>query len=262
LRSDLFKKLLETIEDKKAQYSKLIGTFAGAKEEILADLDFHTHVAFDDRALLNLMEELLDNRQVEVLGSASAPSALSPVIDMFEALAAGNGEIDAVVTETSRLANELRTKLKKAISSENFYRALYHSYLSVRPVVLYKQTHLDRLSLGQKATVLMKIYLAEGDNPIIIDSHDDHLDNEYIMEELVGALRHAKSYRQVIVASNNGNVVVNSDAEQVIVAQRISGVISYVSGSLEDPEIRAKAVKVLEGGPDAFRKRQEKYRMA
>ena len=126
----------------------------------------------------------------------------------------------------------------------------------------FKKTNLDRLSLGQKATVLIKIYLAEGDHPIIIDSHDDHLDNEYIMEELVGAIRHAKTYRQIILASNNGNVVVNSDAEQLIIAQRKDGVISYTSGALEDPDIRSKAVLVLEGGQDAFRRRQEKYRMS
>jgi hypothetical protein len=108
---------------------------------------------------------------------------------------------------------------------------------------------------------LIKIYLAEGGKPIIIDSHDDHLDNEFIMAELVGAIRQAKDYRQVILASNNGNVVINSDAEQVVVAQRQNSIISYISGSIENPVIRERAVRVLEGGADAFRRRQEKYRI-
>jgi len=56
---------------------------------------------------------------------------------------------------------------------------------------------LEKLSLGQKATVLIKIYLAHGDKPIIIDSHDAHLDNEFIMKELVKAIRQAKCFRQV-----------------------------------------------------------------
>jgi hypothetical protein len=139
---------------------------------------------------------------------------------------------------------------------------LYHSYLSVRQTALYKRTSLDRLSLGQKATVLIKIYLAEGDKPIIIDSHDDHLDNEFLMEELVGSIRQARNFRQVIIASNNGNVVINSDADQVIVAQRKDGEISYISGAIEDPAIRERALKVLEGGYEAFKRRQQKYRIS
>mgnify|MGYP001565578411 FL=1 len=109
---------------------------------------------------------------------------------------------------------------------------------------------------------MIKIYLAQGDNPIIIDSHDDHLDNEFIMSELVEALREAKKHRQVIIVSNNGNVVVNSDAEQLIISNRDGcGSISYISGSLENPQIRDRALAVLEGGYDAFNKRQQKYRI-
>jgi hypothetical protein len=110
-------------------------------------------------------------------------------------------------------------------------------------------------------TVLIKIYLAQGKNPIIIDSHDNHLDNEFIMDELVGAIRKVKTYRQVILASNNGNVVINSDAEQIVIAHRLDGQISYIFGSIENPAIRDRALKVLEGGADAFKKRQEKYRI-
>jgi ABC-type ATPase with predicted acetyltransferase domain len=175
----------------------------------------------------------------------------------------GESAVGLIVAETDRLARELADKLKKArsVTSAQLHDLLYRSYFSVHPVVRYKRTALDRLSLGQKATVLVKIYLAEGDRPIIIDSHDDHLDNESIMDELVGSIRQARNFRQVILASNNGNVVVNSDADQLIVARHVSGVISYESGSLEDPKIRDTAVRVLEGGIDAFRQRQEKYRI-
>lgn len=81
------------------------------------------------------------------------------------------------------------------------------------------------------------------------------------MDELVKAIRQAKNYRQVILASNNGNVVINSDAEQIIIANRNNGLISYISGSIENPVIRDRAIKVLEGGSDAFRQRQQKYRL-
>jgi ABC-type cobalamin/Fe3+-siderophores transport system ATPase subunit len=153
-------------------------------------------------------------------------------------------------------------KKAETISRLTVYDSIFADYLDVMPSVKYKKVRLSKLSLGQKATVLIKIYLAQGENPIVIDSHDDHLDNEFIMEELVKALRQAKQNRQIIIVSNNGNVVVNSDAEQIVIAQRDEqGEISYVSGSLENPALRSKLLCVLEGGEEAFNKRQQKYRL-
>lgn len=75
---------------------------------------------------------------------------------------------------------------------------------------------------------------------------------ENTCEELCKALRQAERQRQIIIVSNNGNVVVNSDADQVIIAGRNSqGEISYVSGGLENAAIRARLLAVLEGGEDA-----------
>jgi hypothetical protein len=49
--------------------------------------------------------------------------------------------------------------------------------------------------------------------------------------------------------------------QQIIVAERTGVDIEYVSGSIEDPEIRDLGLNVLEGGEEAFRKRQQKYRL-
>lgn len=173
-------------------------------------------------------------------------------------------QVKPLVNETAKLAVELSAKIKRArtITVLDLYRCLYGNYLSVTPAVFYKRTSLERLSLGQKATVLIKIYLAQGTSPIVIDSHDEHLDNEFIMDELVETLREAKRYRQVVLASNNGNVVINSDAEQIVVAQRQNGEISYLAGSIENPLIRERALQVLEGGLTAFQRRQAKYGIA
>jgi hypothetical protein len=81
------------------------------------------------------------------------------------------------------------------------------------------------------------------------------------MEELIDVLRGAKRYRQIILASNNGNVVVNSDADQLILSKIEDQKISYSSGSLENPTVRARALTVLEGGEAAFKRRQDKYRL-
>jgi hypothetical protein len=263
-RSQLLRELLNSVVAQQGQYVRIIETFAEAKDKVLSDLDFVAELKFDAEALLAEAEEVADNRQVQILGTDKTPSVVAELLEGIQKVAAGDpASVDSVVVEVDRLAELLKTRLKKAksVTTLALYKVLYRSYLSVRPTALYKKTSLDRLSLGQKATVLIKIYLAEGDKPIIIDSHDDHLDNEFIMDELVGSIRQARNYRQVIIASNNGNVVINSDADQLIVAQRRDGAISYISGSIEDPLIRDRALRVLEGGEDAFRRRQEKYRI-
>ena len=262
-RKDLLKQLVETIIFQKKKYEEIIGAFSAQKAEVLSDLNFGTKIHFDSSKFRQTAEDVMDNRKVTV-ASKEGKSMFDDLFAIVNLILNGDeNNIDNFVVEVERLNKEYKNKLKssQAITISDFYRFLYGNYLSVIPIVKYKNTPLSKLSLGQKATVLIKIYLAQGDKPIIIDSHDDHLDNEFIMDELVKAIRQAKNYRQVILASNNGNVVINSDAEQIIIANRNDGLISYISGSIENPVIRDRAVKVLEGGSDAFRQRQQKYRL-
>lgn len=262
-RKALLMQLMETIVLQKKKYEEIIATFSSQKADVLSDLNFGVRIQFDSERFLQTAEDVMDNRRVEVIGKNGA-SIFATLLGLIKQITNGDGtKITDLAAEVEKLNQEYKDKLKnsKAISVGDFYSFLYDDYLSVTPTVQYKNTSLSKLSLGQKATVLIKIYLAQGDKPIIIDSHDDHLDNEFIMDELVRAIRQAKTYRQVILASNNGNVVINSDAEQIIIANRDGNGISYTSGSIENPAIRDRAVKVLEGGSDAFRQRQQKYRL-
>ncbi|HEX5774597.1 MAG TPA: hypothetical protein VFY28_01395, partial [Candidatus Paceibacterota bacterium] len=262
-RTALLNVLLETVVLQKLKYEEIITTFSAQKAEVLSDLSFGAKIQFDADQFLQMAEDVMDKRKVEV-SDKNGDSIFAPLFALVKQIVEGDeSKIPEIVTEVERLNQEYRDKLKNshAITIGDFYAFLYRDYFSVVPTVEYKKTALSKLSLGQKATVLIKIYLAQGDKPIIIDSHDDHLDNEFIMDELVRAIRQAKTYRQVILASNNGNVVINSDAEQIIIANREDGKISYTSGSIEEPTIRDRAVKVLEGGSTAFRQRQQKYRL-
>lgn len=264
-RKKLFAQMVTAFLELKKKYDEIISLFSVNKAQVLSDLDFVAEVNFDPKQLLKNAEDVVDNRKVMVRPEDGDTWVFKGLIGFYKAVAAGDEtKVNVLVDELERLSNDLKGKIKTSsvISVGDFYKFLYDSYLTVIPVVKYKNTSVNKLSLGQKATVLIKIYLAEGDKPIIIDSHDDHLDNEFIMDELICSIREAKKYRQIILVSNNGNVVINSDAEQVILANRdSSGKISYISGSIEEPEIRDRAVKVLEGGSEAFKKRQQKYRI-
>lgn len=263
-RKSLYRELIETVISVKKTYDEIIEVFSGHKLDILSDLDFDSQIIFDLNQFYLDAEDVIDLRKVPVQPDKSNAGVFGPLVNLFIEIVNGDEtKLSSLVDEVERLRDELKSKLKgsRSVGLSDFYNFLYGNYMSVVPVVKYKKTNLNKLSLGQKATVLIKIYLAQDDRPIIIDSHDDHLDNEFIMAELVNAIREAKKYRQVILASNNGNVVINSDAEQIVMAQRLDGEISYISGSIENPNIRDMALRVLEGGSEAFRKRQQKYRL-
>lgn len=263
-RNSTFKNLLKNIILLKKKYEEIIHLFSQKKDAVLSDLSFGVKISYNKSDFLEGVEEVLDQRR-KGMKTSDVGTAFADLFVLIEAYSNGGEEtIQPLFEEIVKLEKENADKIRasQTISKIDYYNLLYKSYFNVIPVVKYKNTQLHKLSLGQKATVLIKIYLAQGDKPIIIDSHDDHLDNEFIMDELVSAIRQAKQYRQIILASNNGNVVINSDSEQIIIASRNEGEISYISGAIENPDIYKRAVKVLEGGPGAFKRRQQKYRIS
>jgi len=135
-------------------------------------------------------------------------------------------------------------------------------FLSVRAIVKLYGVPTEKLSVGQRGTLLLKIYLATASvkQIFIVDQPEDNLDNAFIMHELVPLIRQVKKSRQIILSTHNANLVVNADSEQVIVAKLDKGQ-GYISGSIENPEINTSIKEVLEGGETAFRNRESKYGM-
>lgn len=136
------------------------------------------------------------------------------------------------------------------------------------PTFEYRQSEGDFIdfanaSAGQQATALLKVLLNQNGPPLVIDQPEDDLDNEVVLE-IVGAIWKAKSKRQVIVSSHNANVVVNGDADLVVVfgyrqaADHSLGRIAE-SGAIDVQRIRNAITSIMEGGERAFRLRQEKY---
>ncbi|NNA13714.1 hypothetical protein HBN71_21460 [Pseudomonas lundensis] len=136
-------------------------------------------------------------------------------------------------------------------------------FLRVEPVISYGGRPLERLSVGQKGTVYLCLKLATQafTQPLIFDQPEDDLDNEFIIEELVEIFRGIKQFRQVILVTHNANLVVNADAEQVVVAENENGVLKYTSGSLEAGATNKAVRRVLEGGDEAFLKRELRYNL-
>lgn len=122
---------------------------------------------------------------------------------------------------------------------------------------------VEHLSPGQKSTAILLLILQSDDGPLVIDQPEDDLDNRFIYADVVKRLREAKRRRQIVVATHNANIPVLGDAEQIVVLDSIAGELPRgtvrAHGSIDTREVQRRAEQILEGGHEAFRRRQEKY---
>lgn len=140
-------------------------------------------------------------------------------------------------------------------------------FLHVNAIFEYKGKTVQQLSVGQRGTfyVCLKLATDPFGSPFVFDQPEDDLDNDFIMNQLVPLFAKIKKYRQVIIVTHNANLVVNTDAEQIIVARNENEVISYNAGAIEEGSvtqgtgIRFDICNILEGGSYAFEKRERKY---
>jgi DNA repair ATPase RecN len=75
---------------------------------------------------------------------------------------------------------------------------------------------IDRVSAGQKGLAIIHLLLASGEEPLIIDTPEEGLDNEGVFTELVPLFRAEKEKRQIILVTHNANLPVNGDSELII----------------------------------------------
>lgn len=155
--------------------------------------------------------------------------------------------------------------------SKKFAHWLFSTdHLSIHYGIEYDGVDIRKLSPGTRGIVLLLLYLALDDNdsrPLIIDQPEENLDPKSVFEELVGLFVDAKSHRQVIMVTHNANLVINTDADQIIIAE--SGPhphgalppITYLSGGLDNAEIRKAVCDILEGGEGAFKERARRLRV-
>jgi len=178
----------------------------------------------------------------------------------------------------------IESQLKKEYTEQNFDNWLYSTkYYSISYSIKFNGLELNNLSPGLKGVALLILFLEldkDDKRPILIDQPEENLDNRSVYITLVRYFRKAKKRRQVIIVTHNPNLVVNADSEQIIVAnfdkslERQVSRIFYVSGSLENTfkndsadtilekqGIREHVCEILEGGEEAFKKRENKYQI-
>src|SRR5690606_28773962 len=143
-------------------------------------------------------------------------------------------------------------------------------HIAVRYEISYDGVDIRKLSPGTRGIVLLLLYLAlddADDRPLVIDQPEENLDPKSVFDELVGLFIEAKTKRQVIMVTHNANLVINTDADQIIIAQASDHSrerlpkITWTSGGLENADIRKAVCDILEGGEAAFKERARRLRV-
>ena len=166
----------------------------------------------------------------------------------------------------------------------NAIKVLLDDYFVDYWETIYDGDKMDKMSTGKASFVILMLIigLSNSNAPILIDQPEDNLDNRSITKDLVEYLRKKKLERQIILVTHNPNVVVNADAENVIIAHQkgqndkeTSSIYTfdYINGAIEESKklnkeekdllksmgIREHIADIVEGGKEAFRKRERKY---
>ncbi|ROI06706.1 hypothetical protein EGI16_02030 [Chryseobacterium sp. G0240] len=190
-------------------------------------------------------------------------------------------ELEKVFDEICNGSYAILPKVDKKIGIKILLDDYFFDYWKIT----YKNDKLGEMSTGKASFVILMLIigLSKSKSPILIDQPEDNLDNRSITRDLVFYLKNKKLDRQIIVVTHNANIVVNSDAENVIVANQKGQndvesssefLFDYINGAIENSSpinkeeknllksmgTREHIADIVEGGKDAFILREKRYR--
>ena len=193
---------------------------------------------------------------------------------------------DELISNISKMFNEIMTSEYriKTISKKEAVKKLLDDYFYDYWEITYKNDKLGEMSTGKASFVILMLIigLSKSKSPILIDQPEDNLDNRSVSENIISYLRNKKIERQIILVTHNANIVVNADAENVIVANQkgqndkeTSSIykFDYINGAIENTFAKIEAetdllksmgikehiADIVEGGKEAFKNRERKY---
>jgi len=170
------------------------------------------------------------------------------------------------ILNESTKAEKHRQIIQELINSdvflERFYLRMLMNYYNIDNIKVQTKLGgklLKNTSFGERCGIVIAIVLVAGTNPIVIDQPDYHLDGKFISDVLVPLLRNQKHNRQIILITRDANVVVGGDAELIHILEPTDQRTQVLPSSIENIHHREKYIWILDGGADAFVRREQKY---
>lgn len=163
--------------------------------------------------------------------------------------------------------DELNGKMRDAVTFFELMRKITKlEELKAEKVqrIIYKSDNeyinLHNTSPGTQTNAIMEFILhTDSTVPLFIDQPEDNIDNEARYSQLTRWIRKQKYKRQIILVTHDANIVINGDAECIIIANHTSDKFCYEYGALEYGDMLDKAAVILDGGKTAIHRRIEKY---
>ncbi|MEO3402393.1 TrlF family AAA-like ATPase [Mucilaginibacter sp. CAU 1740] len=179
--------------------------------------------------------------------------------------------------------NANNIKFNRGGDVQTVSKKLFQDYFIIRYELSQNEESILKMSPGKKGMILLFLilHLSNAEYPILVDQPEDNLDNRTVYKELKEFIKEKKITRQIIIVTHNANLIVPTDAENIIIANQKGQDNSkdneiyqfeYVTGSLENSFTNAEAIgilnqmgikehvcDILEGGEDAFKERELKY---
>ncbi|MCY4216372.1 MAG: hypothetical protein OXC92_05250 [Flavobacteriaceae bacterium] len=125
---------------------------------------------------------------------------------------------------------------------------------------MYNGKELAKHSLGQRASALLLYIINQKNNDvIIIDQPEDDIDNQTIYENVIQVIQKLKSNTQFILVTHNANFPLLGDSEQIITCEYSNNQIKTKSGDVDSIETQKNIINIIEGGKEAFNKRNQIY---
>lgn len=280
---ELYLEIFKALSADEEGLRELYAPLQEAIDELGEEMQFSVSVGYqvDAKSWLAQSSRFFDGRRV---GAESKRSEIERIVEtkLTPAWKSGDpAEIEPAIREliTEVDPKTFPTKYGTAKLSEvelnDWLFSVEHVELTYK--IHYSGTQLEYLSPGTRGIALLVLYLLMDEDdtrPLIIDQPEGNLDNSSVYKQLVPYIRKAKARRQIILITHNPNLVVATDAEQIVVAtaERPSTQpypsLCYDSGSLEhsvyggELGIRELVCLLLEGGEEAFKARERRYSLA
>ena len=272
-RRKVYSSVFETFVEEQSILEEL---YAPLKAQLAAEsgveksLEFYVRRRIDTESWVRVGEGLLDLRTA---GGFRGHGALAKAAEerLVPAWKTG-GAADVASAMDQFIGTHMRDLMAAKLPGvplQDLGRWLFSTdHVNLEYGIKYDGVDITRLSPGLRGIVLLMLYLAVDQwdtRPLLIDQPEENLDPYSVYEELVKYFRTAKRRRQVILVTHNPNLVVNADADQVIIASsertdpNYLPRISYSSGGLEDKTTRSEVCRILEGGERAFLERERRY---
>lgn len=274
LKSEFEKTIGEVIKLNAEYRNKFNGLSEQLRPDIFTEVNFAIDVLFDQPKFDGVVKELLNMKKFSAFNEKTG-------VDLNNFKFAKSYEFKESLKKiiVGILEKDLTTKSRK--TPKDAILNLLQNWYFFKYNVEDDGDRLENMSPGKRSFILLKI-LIDIDNskwPIFIDQPEDDLDAKSVSKQLIKYIKEKKKDRQIIIVSHNPNLVMGADSEQIIVANQRgsnsknkSNQFEYVMGSIENSFTKqneecilySKGIKehvcdTLEGGEEAFKKRQSKY---